>query len=95
MNGFLKVIVWICGMIFIIAMFNSLVGNRQRALFRNFMEHVKDVRQHRPKHTLGLFGKWDLARYGIGFPQTKEGVLLMFLLFTSIILLTFFVMNYL
>ena len=95
MNMILKFLVWVCGAVFIIAFFNSLIGERKVVWFRNFMEKVKVVRQHRPDYLKGFFGRLDLARYGVGLPQTREGVLVMFFLLVSILVLTFLVVNYL
>ena len=95
MNVVLKVLIWVCGMIFIVALFNSLIRPKKDELFRNIKEGVKKVGQHRPAYLKGWFGRKDLARYGVGLPQSKEGVFIIFCLIVTILVFTFIVVNYL
>lgn len=95
MHVIFKILIWLCGMAFIVSFFNSVITPRKDELFRNIREGAKVVGHYRPDYLKGLFGRLDLARFGVGLPQTKEGVFIIFGLLLSVILLTFLVVNYL
>lgn len=100
MNAFIKLVIWLCGLIFIIAFFNSLISTRKSELFRNFLNKIQKPGQYRPKHINSnpfkeFFQKIDLARFGFGLPRTKEGIVILFFLLVSVLILTFLILNFL